>query len=343
VPLFMGSPQRNLLFYRISDGFILLERSEMTTIDLIVEPGTVLSWKQFSATKPPYSIALDGYVSGPTRYTPHGPFANFNHHEDVDRMATRSTCAQIFFAMMMGLFDAFQREGEAVAHVWVNDADQDVCLSYWLLKNPEITRSIAWEDPMAKLIILEDFVDASAGAYPIRNLHDELIRQQAWVFEPYTTARSQRRLHAMAGSDLVGIIEKICDRLTRFAEGKSRAIDLDTRHEVIGGGPGWKMVIETGIYARTELYSSGTKVFVGMRKRDDGRYTYIIGKMSPYILFPLTRIYTALNRNDTTISEGNAWGGSDIIGGSPRKTGSSLSPDRVEAIINRTISKEDSA
>ena len=170
---------------------------------------------------------------------------------------------------------------------------------------------------MAKLIILEDFVDASAGAYPIRNLHDELIRHQAWVFDPYTTARGQRRLHAMAGSDLVGIIVKICDRLRRFAEGKSRVIDLDTRHEVIGGGAEWKMVIETGIYARTELYSSGAKAFVGMRKRDDGRYTYIIGKMSPYILFPLTRINSALNRNDTTIGVGNAWGGSDIIGGSP--------------------------
>lgn len=125
---------------------------------------------------------------------------------------------------------------------WLNDADQDVCMTYWLLNNPEITRSIVWKDPMAKLIILEDFFDASAGAFPIRDLNDELIRQQAWVFEPYTSARSLRRLHAMTGADLVRIIESVCDRLTLFANGKAGAIELDTRHEIIGGGPGWKML-----------------------------------------------------------------------------------------------------
>lgn len=80
-----------------------------------------------------------------------------------------------------------------------------------------------------------------------------------------------------------------------------------------------------------------------MRTPNDGSYTYIIGKLSPYVLFPLQRIYPALNSVDTAISEGNAWGGSDIIGGSPRKTGSSLPPDRVEAIINRIIKKESPA
>ena len=213
----------------------------MTTIDLNVEPGTVLTWEQFIATKPPYSIALDGYVSGSTRFTPQGPYANFNHHEDVDRMATRSTCAQIFFSMMMGLFDAFQQSGKPVARVFVNDADQDVCLSYWLLKHPGVERTIAWQDPMAKLIILEDFVDASAGAYPIEDLNGELICQQAWVFEPYTTARSKRLLHAMTGAGLAEIIETICDRLTRYAEGSARAINVSCAGGVTTGS-----VIEYG-------------------------------------------------------------------------------------------------
>ncbi len=36
-------------------------------------------------------------------------------------------------------------------------------------------------------------------------------------------------------------------------------------------------------------------------------------------------------------SQENCWGGSAIIGGSPRKTGSSLSPEKVERVINDCI------
>ena len=309
----------------------------MATIMLTAEPGTVLTWDQFTAAKPPGSLALDGYVSGLTRYTARGPYANFNHHEGVDRLATRSTCAQIYLAIVMGLFDAFTDRGDPAVRVFVNDADQDVCLSVWLLKNPVFTQSLVWEDPIARLLILEDFVDASAGAYPFENLNDPLLRQQAWIFEPYTTARSDGRLHAMTGGDLVSLIDAVGNRLTRFARGRAEAIDLDTRHQIIGGGPGWKMVIETGIYTRTELYASGTKVFVGVRRRDDGNFTYVVGKMSPYVPFPLPAVYVAVNRAEHSISQGNAWGGSDIIGGSPRKTGSSLTPAGVEAIINGVL------
>lgn len=309
----------------------------MATIILTAEPGTVLTWDQFKATKPPYSIALDGYVSGPTKFTHHGPYANFNHHEDIDRMATRSTCAQIYLSITLGLFDTFKQNGKPTAHVFVNDADQDVCLSCWLLKHKEIARSLGWEDRIARLLILEDFVDASAGAYPLDDLNDSLIRQQAWVFEPYTNARSKGMLNLMTGVDMVNLIETICDRLTLFSEGESGEIDLDTRHQVIGGGPGWVMAIETGIYTRTELYASGIKVFVGMSRRKDGNYTYVIGKMSPFVPFPLLEVYEALNSAEKTVSQNNAWGGSDIIGGSPRKTGSRLEPDKVESIINRVL------
>ena len=296
----------------------------MADILLHAEPGTVLTWDEFKAAKPPFSMALDGYVSGQTKFTSEGPYANFNHHEDVDRMATRSTCAQIYLSTKLGLFDSFQRNGKPHANVYVNDADQDVCLAYWLLKNPQIATALSWQDPIAPLIVLEDFVDASAGAYPFRAPAESFLKQQAWVFEPYTDARSRRRLHRMNGSDLIGLIETICDRLTLYAKSEGGSIDLDTRHEVIGGGPGWKMIVETGIYARSTLFASGTKVFVGMRTRDDGNYTYVIGKMSPFVPFPVKKIYDALNQAEQLESSDNAWGGSDIIGGSPRKTGSML-------------------
>ncbi|MDB4516356.1 hypothetical protein N9089_02010 [Crocinitomicaceae bacterium] len=314
----------------------------MPEIILHAEPGVVMNWEDFQATKPPFSIALDGYVSGLTKYSSSGPFANFNHHEDVDRLATRSTCMQVFFSIILGLFDSFRKDGKRFAHVYVNDADQDICLAYWLLKHPDETVSIKWEDPLSKFIVFEDFVDASAGAFPYDDSHepDSLLKRQAWVFEPYTAARSERVLHAMTGPDLVQLIETIAGRITLFASSQGEKIELDTIPEIIGGGPGWKMIVETSIYARTSIYASGTGAFVGMRPRNDGNYTYVIGKMSPYVPFPLVKIYETLNEIENLDTAENQWGGSDIIGGSPRKTGSGLPPRDVEDIINKIIIEE---
>lgn len=311
----------------------------MTEIILHAEPGVVMSWEDFQATKPPFSVALDGYVSGQTKYSPAGPFANFNHHEAVDRLATRSTCMQIFFSIILGLFDSFRKNGERFAHVYVNDADQDVCLSYWLLKHPDEVASIKWDDPLAKFIVFEDFIDASAGAFPYDDSQeaDSLLKRQAWVFEPYITARSERILHTMKGPDLVHLIETIADRITLFAKSEGKQIELDTSPDIIGGGPGWKMILETSLYARTSIYASGTNAFVGMRPRNDGNFTYVLGKMSPYVPFPLVKIYEKLNEVEKLDSADNQWGGSDIIGGSPRKTGSTLPPAEVEKIINSLI------
>jgi hypothetical protein len=312
----------------------------MAQIFLHVEPGVVQSWDEFQSTKPPFSIALDGYVFGQTKYSSQGPYANFNHHEMVDRLSTRSTCMQIFFSSRLGLFESFQKNGEPYAHVYVNDADQDVCLSYWLLKDPEKTVSIKWEEPLAKFLIIEDFLDASGGAFPYDDTDklDSLLKKQAWVFEPYTTARSKHILHSMSGDQLYEIIEEICDRITLFAQSQSKSIDLDTKPKIIGGGPGWRMIIETSIYARTSIYASGIKAFVGMRNRNDGNYTYVIGKTSPYVPFPLPTIYDALNKAENIDSLSNVWGGSDIIGGSPRTTGSALGPKQVKEIINNVLS-----
>lgn len=311
----------------------------MTTIILHAEPGVVMSWDDFQVTKPPFSIALDGYATGQTKYSQTGPYANFNHHEDVDRLATRSTCMQIYFSIVLGLFDTFRKNEKRFAHVFVNDADQDVCLSYWLLTHPEKVNSVIYGGALAKLIILEDLLDASGGAYPFDDSAepDSLFNRQAWVFEPYTNARETRRLHSMKSEDLTALINEISRRISLFAENKGQSINIDTQPILIGGGSGWKMIVEKSGYTRTSLYASGTSAFVGMRQRSDGNYTYVLGKMSPYVSFPLELIYKTLNTAENLDSIVNQWGGSNIIGGSPRKTGSRLTPQEVEGIINKII------
>ena len=59
--------------------------------------------------------------------------------------------------------------------------------------------------------------------------------------------------------------------------------------------------------------------------------------MSPFIGFPMVRLYAALNEAEGTEAGPTGWGGSNTIGGSPRGSGSRLKPAEVEGVINRTI------
>src|SRR3989338_10976306 len=135
-------------------------------ISLHVEPRKVLKWEQFVKEKPAFSIALDGYVRGKPHFDPQGPYANFNHHEDVDRLGTRATCAQVSVAIKQGLFETFQQQNEPHANVYVNDPDQDTCLAVWLLQNAERLTGQKSEPLIKRLIAVEDFLDVTAGAYP---------------------------------------------------------------------------------------------------------------------------------------------------------------------------------
>lgn len=308
-------------------------------IRFYLEPKIVLNWGNFVDSKPTFSIALDGYVQGPPTFSIQGPYANFNHHEGVARIATRSTCAQVYFYICLGLFDTFQQQGEPHANVFFNDVDQDVCLSCWLLRNSNKLIKLRIDNVIFQLIMFEDILDASAGAYPI-NPKRPLLRMQAWIYEPYTKARADGSIYQMSKNEMEKILWSVCDRIDSAINGQCVKIDLDTRFETIGGGSGWQFILEGGPYARTKLFSEGVKAYVSLVEGREGFYTYTIGKMSPFVKFPVKRIYEALNKAENLSSHKNCWGGSPIIGGSPRKTGSRLSPGEIEKVINDCIDRE---
>jgi hypothetical protein len=231
------------------------------------------------------------------------------------------------------------KKGEPIARVYINDVDQDVCLSYWLPKNSEKLEGLRFENVLFQLILFEDILDASAGAYPI-NPDNPQIRRQAWIYEPYAQARTDGSIYSMSKKEMEDILRSVCDRIDAAIRGRSGEIELDTRFKKIGGEPGWQLILEEGPYARTKLFSENIKAYVALVGNSEDTYAYTIGKMSPFVMFPLERIYEALNKTEGLSSQENCWGGSAIIGGSPRKTGSMLSPQKVEKVINACIQLE---
>jgi hypothetical protein len=307
-------------------------------IDLVVSPGDPpWSWERFVAEAPRFSVALDGFVAGAPRFNDRGPHVNFNHHEDVDRLATRSTCAQVLMAARQRLFDVFRDDQGPRAIAYVNDCDEDVCTSWYLLSRHYLCQQ-SMNPRLNRLVALEDALDATAGAYPI-SADAPALRELAWIFEPYRQFRLSGQIDrrdAQSPRAFRSIIDDVTHRIEQHVIGRGEELAIDTRYERIGGGQGWTMVREIGAQARTGLFANGIPAFVAARARGDGRWSYTVGRMSPFVPFKLEAIYSLCNtveRAGGDVGE-DTWGGSDTVGGSPRVGGSRISPDELARLID---------
>ena len=304
-------------------------------ITLRIRPGVSYSWKLFTGFHNPYSIALDGYVNESTKRDLVGPYANFDHHAQVDRLVARSTCEQVYTEINMGLFDIFRKDGIPTAQICINDCDEDTCLAIWLLMNHEQVIGNACP-AINRLVYCEDRLDSTGGAYPMGD--KSIIRKMAWIFDPYNQARYSERLKNLDAEGMRTIVEAVCSRISRYVIDGGEELPLNGQYERLGGGSDWALVKETGPAARKALYAYGIKAFVSLVGNHGCDNVYSIGRWSPWTKFNMKRIMKALNKEehkDRSRRKCN-WGPIDenaTIGGSPRDCGSRLSPDEVAAIV----------
>jgi hypothetical protein len=307
----------------------------MKNVVLRLSPGESVTWRGFCDTHPRYSIALDGYVRGKTRYDSRGPWLNLDHHEGVDRIATRATCAQVWLCIRQGLFEAFRDRQGRRAWVFANDCDEDVCLSWFLLKNP-VRSCLPANSRLERLVQAVDLLDTTAGA-TVHPLDDVLLSELAWVFEPYRQARWQGWLDASDESAYRAVVDAVSTRIGDYLADRNRSLPLDTRYECIGGGAEWAMVRELGPQSRIGMLKDGIRAYVSVRSRADGAWAYSVGRASPFIPFNVPEILSALNAAEP-MSRGQ-WGGGNLVGGSPRMHGSALDPNDVTDIINDVVGR----
>jgi len=177
-----------------------------------------------------------------------------------------------------------------------------------------------------------EVIISAVAAYPFDE-NSDIIKEIAWVFEPYTRARSFGKLDNANNNEIKQLIRSILTRIDKHCGGKSEKINLDARYKIIYSNKNWYMVDEIGAYARMRLVKDGIKAFVSVKKRFDGNYNYVLLKTNPFILFPINEMYHKLNKIEKNKIE--KWGGGDIIGGSPRITGSKIKPEEMIEIINK--------
>jgi len=304
---------------------------------LSIHPRETYTWDRFVADVPANAIALDWFVSGGPMYNPTTKHINFDHHTDVQRLATRSTTGQVQMAIKQWLFDAISYDD---ALVYINDADQDVCLSTWLLKN--YTR-LVWQkgEPLLhKLIEIQDKLDVTSGMYPF-NPELNILQTGSWIFDPYVQARMSNRIHHMKEGEMRNIIESIHSRIDTYLQGNSEKKKLDTEYVKIWGGNWWTMVKESWYDSRLQMAYDGIKAFVSVKELENNKYAYSLGKLSEYIPFPIQQLFDMLNELEAIPKESSdrrGWG--TIIGGSPRNSATLINPNQIESAINEYLSRK---
>lgn len=304
------------------------------SVTLVMRPQDVpLTWQQFVEKWGPYSIAIDGYVADRPILDSRLPAVNLNHHENVSRLETRATCAQAHLEIQLGLFKLFRKKGEPEARIFANDCDEDVCLTWYLLKHGWVAESII-NPRLNKLVGLVDRLDTCAGMFPF-SVDMPILGELAWVFEPYRRFRVNGGLETRSSEAFTDVVTNVCNRIERFIVGENESIILDTRYRILNRGIDWAMIEEIGPYGRQGALADGIRAFISAKHRNDGRWSYSVCRVSELIPFPVQAILAECScREDNPL---DPWGGGTTIGGSGRKNGSRLTPAEVFKISEEEI------
>lgn len=336
-----GLPAR--YFVHEEDGTRTVRCDEAPTVHVRVDRG-------FSATKSAArsadggTIFLDGAAEGEPFLDVQRDVYNLDHHDGVVRGFTLATCEQAAVLVLRGL-DLQAREWT----VWANDPDLDTVMAIWVLLNHMRLREESAEvrRRILPLLRLEGCIDVHGlERLELCGFPPDYEREIAAQLEVLRTREAEVRQTGRWSEidfpeyvlDLLHRIDELVYEPGQFTE-QHRVEEL-ARAELSNGRFGVACRSAEGIYeaerALRRLY--GQRLGIVLLQKDE--HTYTLRQVDPFLPASLGRLYEQLNLVDPQAggrSSGNRWGGSEEIGGSPRKTGSGLSPKEIMAVVQQTF------
>lgn len=251
--------------------------------DIYFEYGRRISRKQMESG----TIYLDGVVQGPVIDNDRRSYS-FDHHGDCVRMATLSTCEQVWLALWLGLDPTGMK-------VVLNDLDADASIALWLLRNP-------WgveEERVEKLVRDVGFVDS----------HGPLVTPNALHVGLSHFGKTEQTME-MLWQD-----QELIDRW--YSEGDAALPEPAPREPVFAFGLTRQGEIRDfpQVEGFAELYAEGVMVAVICPEAPGDTRGYTVGKRSEFVRFDMPRLFARLNQVEP------GWGGGSTIGGAPRNEG----------------------
>lgn len=328
-----GLPQRYVV--KTADQQSVLTCLEAPNIGVYIKAGLTISntaaRKAASGT-----IYLDG-VAQCEPFMDHEKYVyNLDHHHGCVRAFTLSTCEQALVMIMKGL-GLRDREWK----VYANEPDLDTILAIWLLFNH---MRLDQKGPIYKrflisLVRLEGIIDSlGLELRELSALPAEYLQKTQRVIDFLRSEEIRIKKDGLweeidfaeYTASILHKIDKIVYKSSDFSdftgiEELARAELTDNRIAVV-------VESDTGIY---ELENHLNKLYgnrLGMVILQKAPDTYTLRLMDLFMPADLTGVYNRLNLIDPAVkfrTEGNMWGGSADIGGSPRATGTKLNPEQI--------------
>ena len=315
----------------------------MSDIQLRMNPNdSPMSWQDFAQKSPGFSVAIDGYVGeGPNEvvFSPEGPRQNMNHHEGVYRPATLATCQQSLMAVRTGFFDTFRDKTGRKLNIFANDCDEDVCATVFCLRNSHLVEGTI-NPAVNRFIGVTGVMDVTGGSYP---LPPDLpyLEEHTWIVEPYLRFRAHGGLDRFRNPDDFSlVVEEVNTRIMQHILGNGKRVTLDTDYDVLRRGNGWALVKEIGSRARLRMFDEGIHAFVSIAERGDGKLRATVGRFSGYTKFPVQKILEAFNTAEGLGPTDDKAGGSDLIGGTSRKNGTTLTVDQLFELTEASLTTQ---
>lgn len=295
---------------------------------------------------PEGTIFLDGAARGAPFIDAERRVFNLDHHEGCVRGFTVATCEQALVLVLRGL-----DMGGQPWTIRASAPDLDAVLAVWVLLNAMHLGEAGSlpRERIIPLVRLESVIDAhglamrelaglpagiasdtAAALDALRKRELELKEAGPWDgLDPlsYTgelLASVDRLIYPPGFFEEVGQVEVAA----RFPIGRQR-VGLVCRSE-------------EGIYEVEKrlkrLY--GKRLGLIALEREPGAFT--LRQVDPFLPIDLETVYEELNVLDPAVvggGKGNRWGGSGEIGGSPRETGTRLSPKEIAEACGRAYRK----
>ncbi len=294
----------------------------------------------------PGTIYLDGVAQNGPLLDHTRQIYNFDHHEGCVRAFTLSTCEQVLLMIKKGL-DLRSREWKILA----NDPDLDTVLAIWLLLNHiriNEQQSIR-EHILLPLVRLQGSIDSlGLELKNLTGLPPALMNQSQRIIDHLRSREVQIKKEGLwEQTDFleytVGILHDI-DQIVYESKkfGKLLGIEELARVNLPDNRVAVVLQSDMGIY---EIEPQLKKIYggnVGLAILRRSQAAYTLRQVDPFLRGNLEDVYEKLNFMDPAVkyrSLNNRWGGSSDIGGSPRESGTLLTPEEIAKGCRDTFQK----
>lgn len=327
------------------DGERTLTCFESPNINVFIERGQVTS-NSAARRAGPGTIFLDGAAQGSPFLEHEKLIYNLDHHEGVIRAFTLSTCEQAMVILMKGL-DLRKHEWRIIG----NDPDLDTVFAIWILLNHVRLRgpNLRTRRAIIPLLRLEGAIDAHGLEFvEFTGFQEEHLQRVSRTLE--TLREAELRVKKQGSWQDVDFLEYTADMLRRIDQIAYRSGEFSGFQEIeeVVQMPVYQNRIavvcrsDAGIYETEQQLKKlyGTRLALILLQKENEHYT--IRQTDLFLPNNLEQIYEMLNIYDPAVSgrfPENRWGGSTDIGGSPRSTGSRLSPREILETVSEVLQK----